>query len=516
MNRVPTSEGNILAEEQLQQELRFSNQSIAEPMVASTVTDNAFLPISHPPKDNNERVMFIDSSANRSQILGKRVPSSPVSEHNRPRKSKYGFSQEEPVSQDPGQTVADQRRQFLATRKQETQKRMAEAAVGESMIKQQSPFLSPTDCRMDEGSVPQFSTISSSPPLHSSPRAAYARQNAEIQGQEVHSSSHDERRDDARPETPEMMDEDIPITYETLHREFCAAYTDYKGNIKHFTNLLRDIDRSRNPLHPFLWDDYVIRNKTDYLPYSMECLESGERPISYENYYAKRITKPLYTMGILSASKLDALPDAETRRYDGQHASHSVEADTIRPRSSYNSPRRERDRGVGSRTLHEIPPGGDRYVPEPRSTAARLAAPASARAQAPRKPKSGLVMMSLGSGPVKKHNVEHKNSAARGADILLSKVSKAEQPRPSAPSASTAGAQPRRSLPWGTVDNTSRPGHDQDDRASSASDVRRSSNSEYGDFFQAYRSLSSVQEDVGSKDKPRRRINVLAWNLDPL
>ena len=100
---------------------------------------------------------------------------------------------------------------------------------------------------------------------------------------------------------------DQPLTFETLYEEFCATYAAYKGNIKHFTSLVNDIDHSRSPLHPFLWDDFVIRNKTDWVPYNMECIENGERPLGYETYYTTRITKPLYTESVLTADRLQLL-----------------------------------------------------------------------------------------------------------------------------------------------------------------------------------------------------------------
>ena len=120
----------------------------------------------------------------------------------------------------------------------------------------------------------------------------------------------------ARPhEQDELRAHGAPTrtTFDSLYQDFCAAYEDYKGNIKHFTNLLNDIDRTQSRLHQFLWDDYVVRNKTDYLPYSMECLESGERSMPYEIFYSKKITKPKYTEGVLSAEKLEPLFDGASQ-----------------------------------------------------------------------------------------------------------------------------------------------------------------------------------------------------------
>jgi hypothetical protein len=53
---------------------------------------------------------------------------------------------------------------------------------------------------------------------------------------------------------------------------------------------------------------------------------------------------------------------------------------------------------------------------------------------------------------------------------------------------------------------------------SSASNDRRGSNSEFHflDFFDSYRELMSVKGDENSDSDQPRRINVLAWNLDPM
>lgn len=112
-------------------------------------------------------------------------------------------------------------------------------------------------------------------------------------------------------------DEHHPVALDngSLLEAFSTAYPAYTGDLRHFTNLVGEIKRARNPLHHFLWDDYVIRNKTDYLPYSIECLNAGERPIPYDAFYAKRIPKPLYLEGVLTPIKLEAMYGLDDSRY---------------------------------------------------------------------------------------------------------------------------------------------------------------------------------------------------------
>jgi hypothetical protein len=317
MSDFPTTDVDKMAAEQSQPEFSASTQ---KPLKIQSPSMRLNVPSSPLNRSfgRQEDEMDIEPST-PPQILGKRVPTSPASANGRPRKSRFGFSQEEPVPQNPAWIATAEKRKFMGARKQENRQQSEQVDDRRTIIaNQQSRNRPEVDVAIT------IAGLSSSPPVPPrtsgsarSPRSNVTALATPARYPETAKLSPSIVNTQKLPlPSPQARSEDDfrTIDHKSLHQEFTSTYPDYKGDLRHFTNLVKEVDCSRNPLHQFLWDDYVIRNKTDYIPYSIECLNVGERPPPYEIYYTKRITKPLYTQGILTPDKLDALFTAGNTR----------------------------------------------------------------------------------------------------------------------------------------------------------------------------------------------------------
>ena len=89
----------------------------------------------------------------------------------------------------------------------------------------------------------------------------------------------------------------------TVFAKFKAAYPEYTGPIKAFKNLcntINDLDLEGKMVSKWMWDDFIIRNRTDYLPYAKECAEDGEDPLSYICFYKDRLQGVKYQKCIIN------------------------------------------------------------------------------------------------------------------------------------------------------------------------------------------------------------------------
>ncbi|EKG15502.1 Telomerase holoenzyme Est3 subunit [Macrophomina phaseolina MS6] len=99
----------------------------------------------------------------------------------------------------------------------------------------------------------------------------------------------------------------VPNTDE-IFAQFCRAYPEYTGTRKHFENLCGTLDKlvrnSKGGFHPFLWDDYIARNWTEYKPYTEECLKEGIQFLHWDDYYFERVRRPKFTEEVVNEDTL--------------------------------------------------------------------------------------------------------------------------------------------------------------------------------------------------------------------
>jgi hypothetical protein len=122
----------------------------------------------------------------------------------------------------------------------------------------------------------------------------------------------------------EQMDYDLKTTSiqrarpETIFQIFKAAYPDYTGSTQHFIGQCKQmhkLDLEDKMVPKWQWDDFIIRNRTDYKDYILQCSEEGEDPEPYYRFYKDNIRDTLYAKGVIKNRKTlsTALEELETR-----------------------------------------------------------------------------------------------------------------------------------------------------------------------------------------------------------
>jgi hypothetical protein len=93
---------------------------------------------------------------------------------------------------------------------------------------------------------------------------------------------------------------------ETVFQTFKATYSEYTGDSKHFHTQCKQmlkLDGENKVLPEWQWDDFIIRNRTDYKDYAMECLDAGEDAEPWYRYYKDNIRDTLYQKGVVGSRK---------------------------------------------------------------------------------------------------------------------------------------------------------------------------------------------------------------------
>ena len=351
------SEANAtLAEQQIHNELQASTQIISvaapsqmrvSPMSTPSKTQNVWQPNS--PQDSSSLPRAIEQTTGHispQRVLGKRSvgPGSPNMQNKRSAqfRSRFQFSQDEPVSQNPALVTANSRKEFLkgqratrqnvtlspAAEKEHTSYRLFNNAQETTDVRPRSP--QPHPDRRQLILTPSAKVPSSPPKYPTSPKfGRFGPPNIKkFQGRTTHGlpakpppSNYTMPTSVSRPQVETIAKS--PATIEdTLFKEFVGSYPAYDGDRKHFMNMARMIHRlvqDGRMLHSSTWDDFVVRHKSDYLPYNIECVAAGDEAMSYDIFYLQRVDEPQHRKKVLQPAKLHALLTVEDERYVHTH-----------------------------------------------------------------------------------------------------------------------------------------------------------------------------------------------------
>ncbi len=105
-----------------------------------------------------------------------------------------------------------------------------------------------------------------------------------------------------------VLDQEAQSAPASIFDVFKATYPSYTGDIKHFVTMCTKIStllRAGRLEYQSLWDDFVIRQKTDYASYVIGCTEGGENPMAYEEYYSNIIMETQYHNLVLTRRNLE-------------------------------------------------------------------------------------------------------------------------------------------------------------------------------------------------------------------
>ncbi|KAL1612985.1 hypothetical protein SLS60_001216 [Paraconiothyrium brasiliense] len=92
----------------------------------------------------------------------------------------------------------------------------------------------------------------------------------------------------------------------TVFETFKATYPAYKGDIRHFLGQCKQmekLDEQDKMVPKWQWDDFIIRNRTDYREYANQCLDNGEDAEPYYRFYKDNIRDTLYKEGVVDGRK---------------------------------------------------------------------------------------------------------------------------------------------------------------------------------------------------------------------
>lgn len=92
-----------------------------------------------------------------------------------------------------------------------------------------------------------------------------------------------------------------------VYLRFTSVYPEYQGSKKHFVGMcgkIAKLQRADRMEHKSLWDDFIVRHKTDYPPYLQRCLEHAEDAKSYERFYRDEVDEPVYNKRVMQPNTL--------------------------------------------------------------------------------------------------------------------------------------------------------------------------------------------------------------------
>ena len=139
-----------------------------------------------------------------------------------------------------------------------------------------------------------------------------------------------------------------------LYDQFKATYPDYTGNPQQFAKICGKIDslvRADRMEHPSLWDDFIIRHRTEYTRYTIQCMEDALDPVPYERFYRNEIDEPKYTKRVVTPKNLhEIVPVAD--KVSSLKQPHVQQADV-------EAIQRDKAQGTGSEQLQDRKDGID-------------------------------------------------------------------------------------------------------------------------------------------------------------
>ena len=248
-----------------------------------------------------------------------------------------------------------------------------------------------------------------------------------------------------KPNPPTAVDEAIEEA--DVFTRFKKTYPEYNGTKEHFHGMCKKIDqllRADRMEHRSLWDDFIIRHKTDYPTYLQRCVDNVEDAKSYERFYRDEIDGPRFTQRIVQPGSLREIVPLAVH-------------DSPRP-ATLEGPNSPRTRVGAQRTSSPILPTHDQGsmdVPE-----SVFVQPVLARSRRPSN-ESGRVQMTVspfqGLQTKDKALVPGAPSPTRTIDLTAEQGSSpisTPQPRQVKSSTKHTERSTRRRLPWKDFEST--------------------------------------------------------------
>lgn len=188
------------------------------------------------------------------------------------------------------------------------------------------PFIEDEECKGASYAPPDLNDDTEAPPDKGGERPESIKPPADLQIREPQNTSPSPT--EKKSGNQESINQPKIEEHQSVLELFKASYPSYTGNQKHFGSMCTRIKKlmvDGGCPHQFLWDDFIIRQKTDYALYVQRCTEDAEDPVSYEQYYSNAIEEPLHMKKVVTVRNLhDALPEQSENSLSDRHGHQSA------------------------------------------------------------------------------------------------------------------------------------------------------------------------------------------------
>ena len=93
----------------------------------------------------------------------------------------------------------------------------------------------------------------------------------------------------------------------TIFGTFKAAYPEYAGDVNHFEGQcteMNKLEQNDRMVPKWQWDDFIIRHKSLYIPYAIDCLHKGKTAEPYHRYYKDNICDTPHRKGVIESTEI--------------------------------------------------------------------------------------------------------------------------------------------------------------------------------------------------------------------
>lgn len=276
------------------------------------------------------------------------------------------FSQENRQTQDPSLIARQHRREFLASRRSHHSTNAADDSIDVTSQKTDQDTVAAGDAAQRTTSLPEESAFMELDQLPQDTSAhVTAFESVEAGGNSV-LSEYKPRFGDSTPQNQSVELGDVSVerfnnasgptavqrssltmaspsspalpTKGSVYNTFKSTYPDYSGGFEHFSGMCQRVKgllQAERMEHRSLWDDFIIRHRTDYRDYLLDCTDRGDDPIPYERFYKHHIDEPIHSKHVLTPATLNDVIISTERTAAG-----------LQPVRSLRSPAQALDRGL--------------------------------------------------------------------------------------------------------------------------------------------------------------------------
>lgn len=305
--------------------------------------------------DNRLTTTKVDAQSMKRKFIGLQPLSLHIAKRQKHLQSiTFNFSQETQAIVDPSVLSSRYRQEFYGSRKSSISSIMKDTTSSPALDAQPLTPISYANCIPSEGVSKHNATVDEAPNLTSQktkmarkseinkisealvlPEDEMSQEHASFEENNEATKSSYHAKDSPSPNTitvkagvqstHQIQVQNVGDNSAThLFDQFRATYPDYAATFKQFVAICRKMDRlakNNHMEHQYLWDDFIVRHKTEYPTYLNCCADNAEDPLPYERFYRENIAKPLFTSGVVKPENLRSVlsPGQQEGAGDQQH-----------------------------------------------------------------------------------------------------------------------------------------------------------------------------------------------------